>query len=529
MLPREVDAVVIGSGPNGLVAATALADAGWEVLLLEAAAHFGGAVHSTTVDGWVSDRCSSCYPLGIASPVLRALELERFGLSWANAPLPLAHLLDPDAEAAYIHPDPERTAANLAEDHPADGDAWLRLYQEYVRIRGPFLRALLTGWPPVADAARLARQLGSLGGLGRFARFMMLPAHRMGRELFAGPRGRALLAGNAMHADVPLTAPVSGTMGWLLAMLCQDVGFPSVVGGSARLTDALVARARHGGAVLAAEEPVVAVDVSAGRMVGVQTASGQSIRARRAVVADVSAPALYGSLLPSGSVPAGLLQDLDLFEWDLPTVKVNYRLSAPAPWTAADARSAGVVHLGGDADSLVHTCADLDTGELPAAPFLLVGQTTTADPTRSPAGSEALWVYSHLPRGQVDDAAAEKLASRMDRLLERHAPGFTDLVLDREVQRPSDFEAGNAAMGLGALGGGTAQLYQQLFFRPTFGLGGPRTVISGLYLGSSAIHPGGGVHGACGWLAARAALRDGAPLGLLTRRPTTAILRRLQR
>ncbi|MGH3370968.1 MAG: NAD(P)/FAD-dependent oxidoreductase, partial [Nocardioidaceae bacterium] len=153
----------------------------------------------------------------------------------------------------------------------------------------------------------------------------------------------------------------------------------------------------------------------------------------------------------------------------------------------------------------------------------------TADPTRSPVGTEALWAYSHLPRGHADDPAAEKLAWRMDRLLERHAPGFTDLVLDREVQRPSDFEAGNAAMGLGALGGGTGQLYQQLVFRPALGLGGPRTVVSGLYLGSSAIHPGGGVHGACGWLAARAALRDAAPLGLLTRRPTTALLRRLQR
>ena len=289
-----------------------------------------------------------------------------------------------------------------------------------------------------------------------------------------------------------------------------------------------MARARHAGAELVSGETVTGVEVSGGRATGVRTASGQTVTVRRAVVADVSAPALYNSLLPAASVPAGLRRDLENFEWDYPTVKVNYRLSAPAPWHAVDARSAGVVHLGGDADSLVHTGADLDTGRLPAAPFLLVGQTSTADPTRSPAGTEALWAYSHLPRGMSDDAAAEKLSGRMDRTLERHAPGFTDLVLDRDVQRPSDFEAGNASMGNGALGGGTSQLFQQLVFRPTLGLGGPRTVVDGLYLGSAAIHPGPGVHGACGWLAARAALRDAAPLGLLTRRPTTALLRHLQ-
>ncbi|MFC0624046.1 phytoene desaturase family protein [Kribbella deserti] len=525
---ENVDAIVIGSGPNGLVSAIALADAGWDVLVLEASGHLGGAVRSSSADGWTTDHCSACYPLGVASPVLRALELERFGLKWANAPRPLVHLLDPDGSTAFIDPDPERTAECLAEDHPADGDTWLRLYQDYVRIREPFLRALFTGWPPVGAAGRLARQLGSLGELGRFARFMALPVHRMGQELFAGPRGRALLAGNAMHADAPPSATVSGTMGWLLAMLAQDVGFPVVEGGSGRLAEAMVARARESGVAFRTGEPVLGITLSAGRVCGVRTASGQSIGVTRAVIADTSAPVLYDELLPSASIPAGLRRDLDKYEWDFPTVKVNYRLSASVPWTAPPARSAGVVHLGGDADELVHTGADLETGRLPAAPFLLVGQTSTADPTRSPAGTEALWAYSHLPRGVVDDASADKLAGRMDRQLERHAPGFAELVVDREVQRPAQFEAENAAMGLGALGGGTSQLHQQLIFRPTLGLGGPRTFVDGLYLGSSAIHPGPGVHGACGWLAARAALRDASPLGLLTRRPTTALLRRLQ-
>lgn len=528
MLPRNVDAVVIGSGPNGLVGAIALADAGWDVLVLEAADHLGGAVHSTSTDGWVSDRCSSCYPLAVASPVLRALELERFGLRWANAPLPLAHVLDADDDsAAAIYPDPAATAESIAAGHLADGEAWLRLYSDYLKIREPLLAALFTSWPPVGAGARLARRLGSLGELARFARFMALPAHRMGRELFAGPRGRALLAGNAMHADAPLTGSVSGMMGWLLAMLAQDVGFPSVVGGSSQLAEALVGRATQAGVLLVSGTPVTEIAVSAGRAVAVRTASGETVSVRRAVLADVAAPTLYDELLPAASVPPGLRRDLKLFEWDYPTVKVNYRLSGPAPWRAAEARAAGVVHLGGDADGLVHTSADLETGRVPTVPFLLVGQTTTADASRSPAGTEALWAYSHLPRGVADDAAAEELARRMDRALERHAPGFLSEVLDRDVQRPSDFEAGNAAMGPGALGGGTSQLFQQVIFRPTVGLGGPRTVINGLYLGSAAIHPGPGVHGACGWLAARAALRDAAPLRAITSRPATALLRQL--
>lgn len=528
MLPRTVDAVVIGSGPNGLVSAITLADAGWDVLVLEASGYFGGAVRSEQGDGWVSDRFSSSYPLGVASPVLRRLGLEQFGLRWAHAPSPLAHLLDPETSVA-IHPDPNDTAASLAVDHPADGEAWLRLYQDYVKIRTPFLQALLTSWPPVVAGARLTRKLGSVGELARFARFMTMPVHRMGQELFQGARGRALLAGNAFHADAPLSASVSGTMGWLLAMLAQDVGFPVAAGGSSSLSSALVRRAERADAVLASGTPVVGLDVSAGRVKAVRTASGEQISVRRAVIADVSAPILYGELLPSASVPSGLRRDLDNYEWDYPTVKLNYRLSGPIPWRAAEPRSAGVVHLGGTADELVHTSADLDTGRLPEAPFLLIGQTSKADPSRSPAGTEAVWAYTHLPRGIADDEAAEEIARRADRLIERHAPGFLGLVLDRDLQRPSDLSAANASLGLGALGNGTTQLHQQLIFRPTVGLGSPRTVVNGLYLGSAAIHPGPGVHGACGHLAARTALRDASLLGSVTRFPTTAALRHLQR
>ena len=176
-----------GAGPNGLVAATTLADAGWDVLVLEATDHVGGAVHLGQRGRLGQRPASACFPLAVASPVIRALDLESHGLQWANAPLPLAHPLGPDDDTgAVIDPDPERTAANLAEEHPADGTAWLRLYEDYQWIREPFLSALLTSWPPVVPGARLARRLGSLGELARFARFMALPAHRMGQELFGG-------------------------------------------------------------------------------------------------------------------------------------------------------------------------------------------------------------------------------------------------------------------------------------------------------------------------------------------------------
>jgi phytoene dehydrogenase-like protein len=440
------------------------------------------------------------------------------------------HLLDEDGAAAAIHPDPEDTAKSLGAEHPGDGDAWLRLYQQYVSIREPLLNALLTTWPPVGPGVKLARKLGSVGELLRFARFMAMPVHRMAQELFDGRHGPAVMAGNAMHADVPLSGSVSGTMGWLLAMLAQDVGFPVAAGGSSAFSDALVRRAERAGALLIPGTPVTRIDVSAGRVTAVHTASGETVAVARAVVADTSAPALYGGLLPEALIPAGLRRDLDdRFEWDYPTVKLNFRISGPIPWKSPEARSAGVVHLGGTADDLVHVSADLDTSRIPAQPFLLIGQTTKSDPSRSPEGTEAVWAYSHLPRGIADDAAAEKLAGRMERAIERFAPGFGDLIIARDLQRPSALESSNAALGFGALGGGTMQLHQQLVFRPTIGLGSARTFVTGLYLGSSAIHPGGGVHGACGHLAARTALRDASLLGPVTRTLPTAALRHLQR
>lgn len=521
----EVDAVVVGGGHHGLVAAAVLADAGWDVCLLEAENDVGGAVRSAQLyPGFVADRFSAFYPLAAASPVLRGLELDRHGLQWAHAPVVLAHPAHPRSEtAAVLHREPEATAAGLDTHHPGDGEAWLRLCRDWQAIEQPVLHSLFTAFPPLRGPAQLLRRIGTAEAL-RLLRFTLLPATRMGEELFGGEAARLLIAGNTAHADVPLTAPGSGVFGWLLAMLGQRHGFPTPVGGAGQLAAALARRAEAAGAVLFTGEPVERIIVRGGRAVGVECATGLRVRARRAIVADVSAPALYTRLLPPDVVPARVRADLTRFVWDTPVVKLNWALAERIPWRAVDVAEAGTVHLGADMDGLVHWSADLETGVLPRSPFLLLGQMTTADTTRSPAGTESAWAYTHLPRHITGTADAEELARRAQDVVEAHAPGFRDRILHIEVQRPADLMAADANLGDGAVNGGTAQLFQQLIFRPTPGLGRPETPIGHLYLGSAAAHPGGGVHGVCGYLAAKAALHENGRTGFLRKKLISAAL-----
>ncbi|HEY0815656.1 MAG TPA: NAD(P)/FAD-dependent oxidoreductase [Pseudonocardia sp.] len=529
MTVLEVDAVVVGGGHHGLVAAAVLADAGWDVCLLEAQGEVGGAVrHSCTYPGFVTDRFSAFYPLAAASPVLRALELDQHGLEWAHAPAVLGHPLSTQGStAAVLHRDPDATAAGLDAQHPGDGEAWLRLYRQWLVLEEPLLRSLFTTFPPVRGPVQLLRRIGTAEAL-RLVRFALLPAARMGEELFGGEAARLLLAGNAAHADVPTTAPGSGVFAWLLAMLGQRHGFPTPVGGTGQLAAALARRAEAAGALIRTREPVEQILISAGQAVGVQTAAGTRVRARRAVVADVSAPDLYTRLLPVDAVPPRVRDDLTRFVWDTPVVKLNWALGEPIPWRAPALAEAGTVHVGADTRGLVHWSADLETGVLPQSPFLLLGQMTTTDPTRSPAGTESAWAYTHLPRGVTDLNEADELARRAEAVVEAHAPGFGDRVLHREVQRPGDLQGADANLGNGAVNGGTAQLFQQLVLRPIPGLGRPETPIRNLYLGSAAAHPGGGVHGVCGFLAAKAALGQHGPTGRLRRSLTSAALALVQ-
>ncbi|MGZ8180149.1 phytoene desaturase family protein, partial [Williamsia sp. SKLECPSW1] len=271
------------------------------------------------------------------------------------------------------------------------------------------------------------------------------------------------------------------------------------------------------------------IETSGGRATGVLTRDGRRWAARRAVLADVSAPALYGDLLDPAVVPARVADDLEHFEWDIPVVKIDYAVGRTIPWRSRSLVDAGTVHLGADRNEMVRWMADLTTGVVPRRPFLLMGQMTVADPSRSPAGTESAWAYTHLPRGVTGDDEAYALAARVDETIEAHAPGFLDAVVGRHVQTPSDLASSDANLTGGAVNGGTAQLHQQLVFRPTAGLGRPETPVERLYLASASAHPGGGVHGACGNNAARAAIRADGRTGAPRRRITTTLMRSLSR
>ena len=513
------DAVVVGSGPNGLVCANILADAGWEVVVIEAAASPGGGVSSSDYlgPGCVADVCSAFYPLAAVSPPIIALRLEDHGLRWRHAPAVLAHPF-PDGRAALLSRDVGSTMDNVEQFGPGDGQAWRRLYDLWTDLREGLLAALFTPFPPVGAGLRLARTLGP-AGLLRFARFATLPVRRLAEEDFAGPAGSLLLAGCALHTDLSPEAAASSAFGWLLAMLGQEVGFPVPEGGAGQLTAAMVKRLEGLGGKVVCGCRVRSVTVQDGRAVGVVTDAGESIRAKRAVMADVSAEQLYGGLVPWEQLPAGVRRDMGRFQWDYSTVKVDWALDGPVPWSAREVGQAGTVHLADSMDEMTQYCADIAQGHVPARPFVLLGQMTTADPTRSPDGTEVVWAYTHVPRTVRGDAGGDGIAgswgasdrdavaARIEERVERHAPGFKSLIRSRHLACPPDLEDHDANLVNGAINGGTAAIHQQLVFRPTPGLGRPETPIRRLYLASSSAHPGGGVHGACGANAARAALR----------------------
>ena len=295
------------------------------------------------------------------------------------------------------------------------------------------------------------------------------------------------------------------------------MGWPVPVGGAGALTQALVDRFVGAGGELRCNERVASIDVTGGRATAVRTEGGERIEARRAVLADVVAPKLYADLVGFDALPSEFVRQIRRFQPGSATFKVNWTLDRPIPWTDANVGGAGTVHLARSLDELTLTSAHLASHHLPSDPFLLVGQMTTADPTRSPAGTETVWAYTNVPQtieGDVGDEVAgltdpgdvERFADRIQQRIELFAPGFSSCVRGREVQTPQRMEAEDANLIGGDQNLGTAQIHQQLVFRPTLGLARPATPIHGLYLASASAHPGGGVHGACGANAARAAL-----------------------
>ncbi len=512
------DAVVIGSGPNGLVAANLLVDAGWSVTVLEAQPTIGGAVRSDSdvSPGFTHDTFSAFYPLAAASPTIQALQLEEHGLHWVHAPAVLGNPL-PDGSWAMLHRNADETAAGLDAACPGDGEAWLRLCRIWDRMGPAVISALLDPFPPVRAGARFAASLPRAGGV-QALRLLLVSVRRLGEEHFRGDAARVLLTGNALHSDISPESAGSGLFGLLLTMLGQTVGYPVPKGGAGELTSAMARRLEAKGGTIFTSCEVTSVVVRGGRAVAVRLANGDEVSASRAIIADVSAPALYGGLVPLDELPGRLRRGLVGFQWDPSTIKVDWALSSSVAWEPAPPAAPGTVHIAHSVDELSTYAAQINGNTIPSEPLLLMGQMTASDPTRSPAGTESLWAYCHLPqhargdagdegiRGVWDSDDLERMADRMQRRVERFAPDFASHIIARRVLGPRELQARDANLHNGAINGGTANLHQELVFRPVPGLGRAETPIKGLYLGSASAHPGGGVHGAPGSNAARAAL-----------------------
>ena len=513
--PRH--AVVIGAGPNGLVAANLLADAGWEVLLLEAQPEIGGAVRSDRAvhPDFVHDTFSSFYPMAAVSPVIKALQLTDHGLTWQHAPAVLGHPR-PDGSWAMLYRDVGRTADGLAAVEAADGPAWRAFSAEWERIGPALTQSLLTPFPPVRGGLKMLAALPRVGGM-QYVRTLLEPVLTMGETRFASEEASLLLAGNAMHSDIPLSAPGSGVLGLLLAMIGQLQGFPVPKGGAGELSAALARRFTDQGGQIRCDTRVDRVLVEGKRAYGVVTADGERIETR-AVVADVAAQALYGQLVQFSELPGRVKTAMDRFEADPGTIKVDWALSSPVPWSSPPPENPGTVHICDSMLEMGQTQAAITNHLVPARPFLLTGQMTTTDATRSPAGTESFWAYTHVPQkvkgdegpdgltGRWDHDEVERMADRMQQRMVDYAPDFESRIMARRVLGPYDLQDRDGNLVKGALSGGTTGLHQEVVFRPIPGLGRAETPIRGLYLGSASAHPGGAVHGACGANAARALL-----------------------
>jgi phytoene dehydrogenase-like protein len=497
-------AVVVGGGPNGLAAAIRLAEAGYAVTVLEAADRPGGAVRTEelTLPGFHHDTFSSVFPAAAASPVFARMPLASHGLRWTHPDACYAHPL-PDGRAVALYRDIDRTAASLDAMHVGDGERWRSFAAPLVEGFDAVRATMLAGFPPVRGSLRLLTGLGPLGA-ARFGALVPVSAQRLGRRLFEGEGSRAWLYGSAAHGDVPPTGAGSAIAAAYLNLMGHAVGWPSPQGGAQRLTDALVSYLRELGGEVRVGALVERIDAVSSRVAGVTLAGGEHVAAG-VVVADVMPHALVA--LAGDALPSTYGSLLRRYRYGPATMKVDWALDGPIPWTAAEARGAGTVHVGGSEDELLRTIAQSATG-LPEHPFVLLGQQSIADPTRAPEGKHTAWAYTHGPQRGIDwRAETDRHVDRIEAQVERFAPGFRDRILARHVMGPADLERRNRNLIGGDVGGGSYRL-PQVVFRPVPGRSPYRTPLRGLYLGSAAAFPGGAVHGVPGDAAALAALAD---------------------
>ena len=496
------DAIVIGAGPNGLVAANNITQAGWSVLVLEAKSRPGGAVwtEESTLPGFHHDVGAAFFPFGQISPALVPLDLEDAGLVWRHAEIDSA-FPSLDGSCSAIGRDLEASKRALGKD----ADAWEKLAIWHANTKEKLLNALLSTLPALSPMLRFGPT-----NLMKLALIAASSGRGFSERTFETEAAQRIIPALALHTDVGPDDACGAIVGFMLAMLASSGGFAVPEGGAASITKALMKRLEEHQGEVRFGQRARRIIVRDGRAIGVETESGEVFECDRAIIADTSAPALYLRLLHSDVVPMPISEAMRSFQHGFGTFKMDWALDGPVPWIADDARRAAVVHTGDSVDDLARFADQVRRGELPENPYLVIGQQSLVDPTRAPAGKQTLWAYSRVPSRLPEGwpAAAERFADRIESRIEALAPGFKKLILARKIVTPPDLEAMDENLVGGDLGGGSAQIQHQLFGRPVFPYFRYRTPVRGLYLGSSYTHPGAGVHGACGRNAASMALND---------------------
>jgi phytoene dehydrogenase-like protein len=472
-MPIEFDAIIVGSGPNGLAAAITLARAGCSVLVCEVNSTIGGGARSAevTLPGFVHDLCSAVHPLAAGSPFFNTLPLERFGLEWIQPEIPLAHPLD-DGSAACLYRDIDFTAKQLRGDSRAYRCLIKPLARNWQKLAPEFLQPML----------HLPRHPLALARFGVPALF---PATMLCKALFKREPARALFAGIAAHSFLPLEALASSAFGLVLGLAGHAVGWPIPRGGSQQISNALADYLRERGGKIEVNRRVDNL--------------GEVAKAR-AVLLDMSA---WEFLRIAGrQLPRGYRRRLESFRHGPGVFKVDYALSDPVPWKAEACRRAGTIHLGGAMDEIAGAERAVSRGKIPERPFVLVAQQSLFDSTRAPRGQHTLWAYCHVPFNCNVD-----MSHQIESQIERFAPGFRDCIIADHKLSAADLAKSNPNLTGGDINGGAANL-MQLIARPTLSPTPYRTPLRGVYLCSASTPPGGGVHGMCGYHAARLALRE---------------------